>query len=313
MLLAAKRLKCQSDDEAAARIEQDLIRDLRHNPGRPIARRAFELLPRLLEAVRVAQLPHGDAIIVGEVYEGRVIGISEQFGAFIEVSDRDGLLQRNRITDDPTFRLGTLFAPGDSIRVRVLEERDIGLVLDFEVARAGLRVASPIVSDTRIGEEYEGLVLSHHPKYGVFVEIGNERGLVPLHHFDDDKARDMAARFEVGSLVQVRYVGRWGNGAVLAPAEGWIDLEPGQSVVGVVTGKDDTGIWVRAGGRRGRMRWRHFDGGPRDIVPDVGDLVQVTLLEGIGNRVEWKGTPYEATEDCPAHAEDCVPFGFNRA
>ena len=129
-----------------------------------------------------------DQLKPGEVRDG-VVSSVVPFGAFVDIGGMDGLVHVSELSwrhlDDPS----SLFAPGDEVRVKVLE-------VDIERERISLSIKGTqpdpweeFVSTHRVGELVYGRITKLVP-FGAFVQVGeNIEGLVHIsevspHHVE---------------------------------------------------------------------------------------------------------------------------------
>lgn len=148
-------------------------------------------------------------IKVGEIHEGKVID-QRDYGLIVEIYPRTGLLHSSRCSNFSEFR--TMHPKGSRIKVKVLGQKDRGLELAPSKDQA-LPMASE--AHLKIGEKCEAIITGVKD-YGLFVRIGNNKGLVHKQKFLIDKYRQSDYSLGMTILVQILEVKADGK-LVLAP------------------------------------------------------------------------------------------------
>lgn len=137
-----------------------------------------------------------DKIKVEEVYEAKVLGMSE-FGIFCEVDGVEGLIHISEISWEKVTDASTHVRPGDAIKVMVVEKNEEDMKLNLSIKRLSHDPWHNINEKYPKDKEIQGEVVRKE-RYGYFVRL--EPGVEGLIHVSKLSGEE---NMEVGQKVKV--------------------------------------------------------------------------------------------------------------
>lgn len=135
-------------------------------------------------------------ITVGEVYEAKVLGVSE-FGIFCEVDGVEGLVHISEISWEKVTNAAVYVQQGEMIKVLVVEKNEDDLKLNLSIKRLEHDPWNDIEEKYPKEKEHEGEIVRKE-RYGYFVRL--EPGVEGLIHVSKLTGEE---NFEMGKKVKV--------------------------------------------------------------------------------------------------------------